>query len=342
MPSSCKILFVSLAILFSIFIPASAYCDGEPIARLTDFTGIVLIQSRGEWAVKPVKNLPLYSMDKVVTRIGTASITFGDGAVIDIKSNSNLLIQEIEKEEGLINKVKTVNRRILLFMGKMFFKTGTGQVQTQFETDKTVIGIRGTAGVLSIGADGEIYITFTEGGAKFTLGDLLYGKIAEDVPTELADQNPVQKASYLAHAAYEKCLEAKAKAARGEISSVQESWACAKAREMAAREVAVWATALAENNPNEEVVEWAEEIIEISEESIEDAIEDQENAIDQGAQEEPEAYEPPEEEEVAEAFEEPEEGDDLSDPPPTEWKLIEDESAPIDDGDCSSPLPCPD
>jgi hypothetical protein len=208
-----------------------------------------------------------------------------------------------------------------------------------------VIGIRGTAGVLSIGSDGQIYITFTEGGAKFTLGDLLYGKIAEDVPTELADQNPVQKASYLAHAAYEKCLEAKAKAAKGEISSVQESWACAKAREMAAREVAVWAEALAENNPNEEVVEWAEEIIEIAEESIEDAIEDEGEAIDQGAEEEPEeeyqppeeegepeAYEPPEEEGAAEAFEEPEGGDDLSDPPPPVW-----DRPPLDDAEDESP-----
>jgi len=347
MPFPCRSLFVSLALLFlfSIFIPASAYCDEEPIAHLTDFTGVVLIKNRGEWAVKPVKNLPLYSMDKVVTRIGTATITFADGAVIDIKNNSNLLIQEREKEKGLINKVKIVERRILLFMGKMFFKTGTGQVQTQFETDKTVIGIRGTAGVLSIGPDGQIYITFTEGGARFTLGDLLYGKIAEEVPTVVADQNPIQKASYLAHAAYEKCLEAKEKAAKGEISSVQELWACAKAREMAAREVAVWAEALAENNPNEEVVEWAEEIIEIAEESIEDAIEDEENAIDQGAEEEPEeeyqppeeegepeTYEPPEEGDEAEAFEEPEEeGEDFSDPPPPEWEN------PIDDGDAVSP-----
>ena len=102
---------------------------------------------------------------------------------------------------------------------------------------------------------------------------------------------------------------------------------------MAAREVAVWATALAENNPNEEVVEWAEEIIEISEESIEDAIEDQENAIDQGAQEEPEAYEPPEEEGVAEAFEEPEGGgDDLSDPPLDLGQDLERAASPIEPG----------
>ena len=307
----------SILFLFSIFLPAPACCHGEPIARLTNFTGIVLINSRGEWAVKPVKNLPLYSQDKVVTRIGAATITFSDGATLDIKNNSNLLIQERETEKGLVKKVKTVHRRILLFLGKMFFKTGTGQVQTQFETDKTVIGIRGTAGVLSIGADGQIYITFTEGGAKLTLGDLFYGKIAADVPTKVADQNPVQKAAYLAHAAWEKCLEARRKAARGEISSVQELWVCAKAREMAAHELTIWATALAEKNPYAEVVEWANEIIEDANELIEDSIRDQESAIDQGAIPEPEEeYQPPKAEGEAEAYTPPEDkGEDLSEPP---------------------------
>lgn len=341
MPSPIKSLLAGFSILFlfSIFLPTPAFCDGEPIASLTNFTGIVLIKSRGEWAVKPEKNLPLYSMDKVVTRIGAATITFSDGAVIDIKNNSNLLIQERETEKGLIKKVKTVHRRILLFLGKMFFKTGTGQVQTQFETDKTVIGIRGTAGVLSIGPDGEIYITFTEGGAKFSLGDLLYNQIAKDVPTRVADQNPVQKAAYLAHAAYEKCLEAKRKAARGEISSVEELWVCAKAREMAARELRIWATALAENNPYAEVVEWANEIIENADELMEDSLKDQEDAIDQGAIPEPEEeYQPPEKGE-AEAYEPPEdEGEDLSEPPIQDLRQdYEEEIPPIQDDEGASP-----
>jgi len=342
MPSPVKSLLAGFSILFlfSIFLPAPAFCDGEPIARLTNFTGIVLIKSRGEWAVKPVKNLPLYSQDKVVTRIGAATITFSNGATIDIKNNSNLLIQEMESEKGLVKKVKTVHRRILLFLGKMFFKTGTGQVQTQFETEKTVIGIRGTAGVLSIGPDGEIYITFTEGGAKLMIGDLLYNQIAPDVPTDLADQNPVQKAAYLAHAAYEKCLEARRKAARGEISSVQELWVCAKAREMAARELTIWATALAENNPYAEVVEWADEIIEDANELIEDSLKDQEDAIDQGAIPEPEEeYQPPEEEGEAEAYEPPEdEGEDLSEPPIQDLEQdYEEEIPPIQDEEAPSP-----
>jgi len=310
MPSPCRSHYAAFSILFlfSMFLPSPACCDEDPIARLTNFTGTVLIKSLGEWGVTPVNNLPLYSQDKVVTRTGTATITFSDGAVVDIKNNSNLLIHERKTEQGLIKKVKIVNRRILLFMGKMFFKTGTGQVQTQFETEKSVIGIRGTAGILSIGSDGQIYITFTEGSAKFTLGDLVHGKIAKDVPTNLADQNPVQKASYLAHAAYEKCLEAKRKAAKGEISSVQELWFCAKAREIASREVKIWATALAENNPYTEVVKWADEFIIDADNQIEDSLKDQEDAVEQGAIPEPqEEYQPPEGEGEAEAYEAPEE-----------------------------------
>ncbi|MBE9572721.1 MAG: hypothetical protein IMF11_19010, partial [Proteobacteria bacterium] len=178
------------------------------------------------------------------------------------------------------------------------------------------------------------YITFTEGSAKFTLGDLVHGEIAADVPTDLADQNPVQKASYLAHAAYEKCLEAKQKAARGEISSVQELWFCAKAREMAAREVKIWATALVKNNPYTEVVKWADETIIDTDKEIEDALEDQEDAVQQGAIPEPEdEYQPPEEEGEAEAYEPPEdEGENLSDLPIQDLEQdYEEEIPPISD-----------
>jgi hypothetical protein len=326
-----KILFP--LILLSVFcIETSAFSQEKSIAKLADFSGIVLIKNKGAWGLKPAKNLPLYSMDKVVTGIGTATIVFIDGAVLDVKNNSNLLIREIEK--SLIKKVKAVERKILLFLGKLYFKTGDSKVETRFETTKTVIGIKGAAGVLSIGSDGQIYITFTEGRAKFALGDLVHGKIAADVPTDLADQNPVQKASYLAHAAYEKCLEAKQKAARGEISSVQELWFCAKAREMAAREVKIWATALVKNNPYTEVVKWADETIIDTDKEIEDALEDQEDAVQQGAIPEPEdEYQPPEEEGEAEAYEPPEdEGENLSDLPIQDLEQdYEEEIPPISD-----------
>lgn len=263
MTTTHKTIFWALALLLLIviFLPVPAVCEEKPIARLTEFSGTVLVNSRGSWEVKPVKNLPLYSMDKLVTRIGTAVITFSDGAVIEIKNNSNLLIQQGEREEGLIKKIKVVQRRLLLFMGKMFFKTGTGKVQTQFETQKTVIGIRGTAGVLSIGADGQVYIQFTEGHLKSAIGDVVMGNVAEDVPAELADQNLLQKAAYMAFEAAENCRDAREKFARDEMSADEVKWACDLAQKLAAQEVIAWATALKENNPDPEVVRWAEEIL---------------------------------------------------------------------------------
>lgn len=307
MLSSGKLISLSFSLLVvcAFLFPAPAYCEGDPIAHLTHFTGTVLIKNQSSWG-DPAKNLPLYSMDKVVTRVGTAVITFADGAVVEIKNNTNLLIQEMEKEEGLMKKAKIVQRRIILFLGKMFFKTGKGNVQTQFETEKSVIGIRGTAGVLSIGSDGQIYIEFTEGDAKFTVGDLILGKVAKDVPTEVIDQALIQKAAYMAHAAWKRCGEAKDKASKGEISPDQREWACAYAMEMSSREVKTWSEALVQNNPSEDVVEWAKEIIVLEDISIEKAIKSQEQAVERGASPEPiDEYTPPETQGGVEGYEEP-------------------------------------
>jgi hypothetical protein len=308
MTTTYKTIFwaLTLLLLSVVFLPVPAFCEEKPIARLTEFSGTVLVNSRGSWETKPVKNLPLYSMDKLVTRIGTAIITFSDGAVIEIKNNSNLLIQQGEKEEGLIKKIKVVQRRLLLFMGKIFFKTGTGigKVQTQFETQKTVIGIRGTAGVLSIGADGQVYIQFTEGHLKSGVGHFIMGKEAKDVPTGLADQNLLQKAAYMAFLAAEKCREAKEKVTRGEILPVQAEWVCAYAMEMSAKEAQSGAMALINENPSKEVVDWAEEVSKEANENIEKAKEAQQLYIDLGAVPEIFEYAPPGAK--GEGYEEPE------------------------------------
>jgi hypothetical protein len=295
----------TLLFSFLILISKPAYCDEQPIALLTDFSGTVLVKSHGEWAVKSEKNLPLYSQDKVVTRIGTAVITFNNGATVEIKKNSNLLIREREEQKGIFKKVKVVKRRILLLMGKMFFTTGSGQVQTQFETAKTVMGIRGTAGILSIGEDGEIYIEFTEGGAKFIAGEYVDG-VAKEVSKEIIDQHPIQKASYLAYIAFERCREAEEKSARGELSPVQAQWFCARASEITAQEVQIWSETLIESNPHTEVVEWAEEQHEEAEIQTADAQVAQEQAIEAGAVPLPEVYVPPGAEIEAEPQPEPE------------------------------------
>jgi hypothetical protein len=281
LPSKLRFVCLALVFLLTIFIPASAHCEGESIARLTDFNGIVLIKSRGEWAVKPAKNLPLYSQDKVVTRIGTATITFGDGAVIDIKNNSNLLIQEIKKETGFLKKVKIIERKILLFLGKIYFKTGKSKVETRFETTKAVIGIRGTAGILSIGGDGKTYIHFSEGGASFILGEFIKG-IAKEVRVDLADRNPVQRATFVAKAAADQVRRTEKKVAAKQMPQAQLNLAKAVAKETSALEVSTYAKSML-ISPDEKVLEWARQQIEKAKEQIKEAKEAQRKAIEDGA-----------------------------------------------------------
>jgi hypothetical protein len=266
-------LFLSI-----FFIPTPAFTQEKPIARLAEFSGTVLISSQGSWGVKPAKDLPLYSTDKVVTRIGNATIIFNDGATLDVKNNSNVLIQEREKTKGFIT---IIERRILLFLGKLNFRTGKSKVETRFETTKAVIGIRGTAGILSIGSDGKTYIHFTEGGAKYILGDFVRG-VAKDVRVELADQNPVQRATFVAKAAVEQVGRTEKKVAAGEMPEVQLALAKAISKETAAMEVLTYAESML-ISPDEKVLEWARQQIATAKETIQQAKEDQKKAIKNGA-----------------------------------------------------------
>lgn len=270
----------TLSLLIILFSAPPLFAQ-DPIATLTDFSGTVLIKSQGQWAVEPRDNLPLYSQDKVVTRIGKAIITFYDGAVLEMKPNSNLLIQERERETGLLGKAKIIERRVLLFLGKLFFKTGRAEVETRFETSTAVIGIRGTAGILSISEDGQTYIKFTEGRAAFFIGDFIEG-IAKDVPFEIASLSPVQKASFVANAAADQLTRTEEKFAEGLVPQMQVDLARAIVAEASARESATHARALL-TSPDPEVVGEAKQQILDAEQAIENAKDAQQDAIKDGA-----------------------------------------------------------
>lgn len=267
--------FVLLGLLVS---PIPAYSQEKAIARLADFSGTVLINTHGSWEVKPAKNLPLYSTDKVVTRIGTATIVFDDGAVLNVKSNSNLLIEEREKTEGIVTRIQ---RRILLFLGKLNFKTGKAKIETRFETTRAVIGIRGTAGILSIGADGKTYIYFSEGGAKYILGDFIRG-IAKDVQVALSDQNPIQRATFVAKAAADQVRRTEQMVAAKKMPPVQLDLAKAIAKETSALEMMTYAQSMLAS-PDKKVLDWAEKQRVKAKEMIQAAKKAQKDAIKNGA-----------------------------------------------------------
>lgn len=243
-------LFLFAVGLCQAFNPSPVYSEDRAIARLTDFSGTVLIKSKGDWGVQPEKDLPLYSDDKIITRTGIATVTFDDGSVIDIKANSNLLIRETE-EKGIAREVGAVRRKIRLIIGKVLFRSGKGSVvSTSLETTTMVCGLRGTAGTLSIDAAGVTYLQFTEGGGD-TIGNFISG-VAPDVPAELADLNPAQRAAFVAAAAADQARQAAERLAKGEIADPEAALAAAKAAEAAAREAKDAAEEM-RDNPDPEI-----------------------------------------------------------------------------------------
>jgi hypothetical protein len=267
-------LVAALALISAHLMVVPAHAS-EQIASLTEFSGTVIVQSRGDWGVKPEKGLPLYSKDKVVTRTGTAVVTFNDGAVFEIRANTHLLIEEQKK-------TSTITRNVLLLLGKVLFKTGKGSsTQTHLQTPTAIAGLRGTAGTLSIGVDGRSYIQFTEGGTSYTVGDFISG-VAKDVPLELADLNPAQRAAFVAAAAADQAKNAAEASKEGKISDPQAALASAKAAEAAALE-AKNAAQLMLNNPSAEIAQQAKEAVKEAEKAIEAARKAQDQAIDKGA-----------------------------------------------------------
>ena len=296
-----------LAVSLSLIISTPVFSADKIIARLTDFSGAVLIRSHGSWEVDPEKDLPLYSEDKLVTRIGTATVTFNDGAVLVIKNNSNLLIRE---QEGDWKKI--IKRRLCLIFGKIDFKTGRlKKAETVFETPTAICGLRGTSGTLSIGADGMSYIQFTTGGPKYTAGDFISG-VAKDLPQDLADKSPVQRAAWLAKAAADqaKRAEEKAAAATGtpeeKKAQAQLAYARAQAAKAAAEEAYRQAKLMAENNPDSDTAQYYRDNMTIFSDAIAAAKAAMQEALEAGATPgEPEAYEEPEEAEAEAGFDIP-------------------------------------
>jgi hypothetical protein len=281
-----KLVTLKWAILFGIIafclasVSAPAFSADKAIAKLTSFSGTVLIKSQGVWGVAPAKDLPLYSDDKIVTKIGAATITFDDGAVMDIKANSNLLIRETE-ETGVAKQLGAAKRQLRLLLGKVLFRSGKGtSVSTSLETTTMVCGLRGTKGTLSVDAAGETYLEFTEGGGD-TIGNFISG-IAVDVPSELANFNPAQRAAFVAAAAADQAARAVEKLASGEIKDADAAFTGAQAAEAGAREAKAAAEAML-SNPDETIRNEAAAAVSAADVAIEAARAAQQQALNSGA-----------------------------------------------------------
>ncbi len=163
-----------------IFLVGSALFTGgaveaeASIAKVSRFTGEVIVQSGERIASLRAAEYLLNDGDLVQTKEGEVEILFNDGAILKLNPYSNAMIQERTEEGGFwIFKTKQEARRITCLLGKLFFQSGVAGKRNYLQTPTAVAGIRGSSG--DIGFDNLNSYLHMYTGEAAVLGNMIRG-----------------------------------------------------------------------------------------------------------------------------------------------------------------------
>ena len=145
MNSRSKSLIVFLVLCMGIFFLNSQAYAAKPIAKVSSFSGEAFMKSDiNVFRVTRIGQV-LYDGDFIQTKEGEVQITFNDGALMKIRPFTNTMIQEREEKGGFwLFKTKTLVRRMTIFVGKLWFKSGVSKRKNVLQTPTAVCGIRGS------------------------------------------------------------------------------------------------------------------------------------------------------------------------------------------------------
>ena len=144
MNSKFRILTVFWVLFMGLFLVCSHSSAEDPIAKITGFKGEVIIFS-GKQFIDAKVGQPLMHGDRIQTREGSAEITFNDGAVMKIREFTSTMIQEGEVEsESSTSGTKRLVRRVSLFVGSLWFKSGASKGKNYIQTPTAVCTLQGT------------------------------------------------------------------------------------------------------------------------------------------------------------------------------------------------------
>ena len=164
-----------------------------PIAKISAYDGEVSVLSEYKMIKVTRAGQVLKQGDRVQVKIGFATVTFDDGATLNVNPYSSALIQQKEEESGFwIFKVKKTVRRITCFVGKLGFTSGRSIKDNYLQTPTAVAGLRGTKA--EIGYDNaNNYLNMISGEIAVTYGDFIRG-FFENPGVDAAEKNKVFKA----------------------------------------------------------------------------------------------------------------------------------------------------
>ena len=159
------IAFLSLLLLSVAPCPAQ-----EPIGKIVKFAGSVWVRSQikpptGEWIRVKEKDYPVYHGDAIRTERGRAEILFHrDDGVMRVVENTMLTLRESEdRAKGL------TLRRIFLTLGRVWANVIPRRgLDTRFESNAAVAGVRGTTIEFWVDANGDTWVLCTDGAVEVT------------------------------------------------------------------------------------------------------------------------------------------------------------------------------
>lgn len=137
-------LFILIAGL--LILPSAA---SAAIGKISSFKGEVLVQTGDTVARVTATGHPVNTGDMLLTKNGEAQVTFTDSGILSVKPYSQVMIQERKEESGILFFKRTdMARRVTVYLGKIWFKSGLSKNKNYLQTPNAVCGLRGSDGDL--------------------------------------------------------------------------------------------------------------------------------------------------------------------------------------------------
>jgi hypothetical protein len=238
------LIALGLCLVMLLLVPQAD--ASAPIARITAFKGEVLVLSGTEFVKVTQVGVQLNEGDKLQTKEGDAEITFTDGSVMKMSPFTSAMVEEREEESGWwIFKSKDAVRRMTVYVGKLWFKSGASQRKNYLQTPTAVCGLRGSE--VQAGYDNvKNFLNVISGGTD-TLGDWVKG-VFENPGIDAATKSQLYNALIAAQQAYN--------------TAQQTGNALDKAKaELSGLQAIVAAAAALQNNPDSKVADEAKKAL---------------------------------------------------------------------------------
>ena len=143
---STALMVLLLLPVWICLLSAPTHADAA-IAKVSSFKGDVLVQSGDSINKLRKTGYALNNGDYIMTKQGEAQVTFNDGAVMKLNPFSKTMIQERDEESGVwIFKTKKAARRVTVYVGKLWYKSGVSNKRSYVQTPTAVCGLRGSDG----------------------------------------------------------------------------------------------------------------------------------------------------------------------------------------------------